>query len=256
MRYRKGDLIELPKTGKAIVVTDLHGDLKNFRKIIDIWQNCEGKCHLIITGDFIHSFKNVSDESIEIIDQIQYWIKRSNYFHVLMGNHEWATVNRITVYKGDLNQSLNFELLLKKTFEDCWSEKMDEYKDFFKKLPLAVRTANKVFISHAGPIKNVNGIDDIKNITEKGYLDNENLYGLLWNRWGDYDKKDVDDFLKKMDCNAMIVGHTPVDGIKLIGNQMVVSVSSTKGKRAYVDLDLEKDIKRGRDLLKLVKYFK
>ncbi len=53
----------------------------------------------------------------------------------------------------------------------------------------------------------------------------------------------------------MIVGHTPVDGYKLIGNQLIISSSYTKGKKAYVELDLEREILNGRDLKKMVKYF-
>jgi len=53
----------------------------------------------------------------------------------------------------------------------------------------------------------------------------------------------------------MIVGHTPVDGAKLIGNQLVVSSSYSRGKKAYVELDLEKKIHGAKDLKKMVKYF-
>jgi serine/threonine-protein phosphatase PP1 catalytic subunit len=36
----------------------------------------------------------------------------------------------------------------------------------------------------------------------------------------------------------------------------VVSSSYSKGKKAYVELDLEKNIKKGKDVLKMVKYIK
>lgn len=53
----------------------------------------------------------------------------------------------------------------------------------------------------------------------------------------------------------MIVGHTPVDGVELIGeNQLIVSSSYSSGKKAYVELDLQKEIKNGKDILKMVRY--
>ena len=53
----------------------------------------------------------------------------------------------------------------------------------------------------------------------------------------------------------MIVGHTPVDGIKLIGKkQLIVSSSYSRGKKAYVELDLREKIEDARDLLKMVRY--
>ncbi|OPY23847.1 MAG: hypothetical protein A4E26_00642 [Methanobacterium sp. PtaU1.Bin097] len=55
----------------------------------------------------------------------------------------------------------------------------------------------------------------------------------------------------------MIVGHTPVDGIELLYKKLlIVSSSYGKGKKAYVELDLEKDIKGSKDLLKMVRYLK
>ena len=64
----------------------------------------------------------------------------------------------------------------------------------------------------------------------------------------------LDPFLQYLNCNASIVGHTPVDGIELHGNQLVVSSSFGMGRKAYVELDLEKKINNGYDLLEMIKY--
>ncbi len=78
---------------------------------------------------------------------------------------------------------------------------------------------------------------------------------MLWNRFDDFTEDDLKSFLKTVDCKMMIVGHTPVNGIKLTyKKQLVVSSSYSRGKKAYVELDLEKEIKKSKDLLKMVKY--
>jgi serine/threonine-protein phosphatase PP1 catalytic subunit len=52
----------------------------------------------------------------------------------------------------------------------------------------------------------------------------------------------------------MIVGHTPVDGVKLINDkQLIVSSSYSQGKKVYIELDLEEKIKDATDILKMVK---
>jgi len=62
--------------------------------------------------------------------------------------------------------------------------KLKYYIKFFKKLSIAVRTKNKVFIRHAAPVKNIKDINDIINIKDSGYeMNNENLFELLWNRY-------------------------------------------------------------------------
>jgi len=255
MKYVEGDLVTLPCRGRAMVVTDLHGNLDDFKKIMTLWGECfNRKCHLVLTGDFIHAMGRENDHSIDILEEVQYYSHKYANFHPLLGNHEWATLTKVLIYKGGENQNLNFEELLKKTFPDAWEEKLEEYITFFQTLPVAVRTDNQIFISHAGPPKGVISLDDIINITKNGYLDNQPLYELLWSR--DSSKKDVNRFLEKVDCRAMVVGHTPVDGYKLKGNLLIVSSSFGKGKKAYLELDLEKEVRTGRDLESMIKYFR
>ncbi|WJI08647.1 serine/threonine protein phosphatase [Methanobacterium sp. CWC-01] len=254
MKYVEGDLVTLPRRGRALVVTDLHGNLEDFNKIMTLWGKCfNRKCHLILTGDFIHAMGRENDHSIDIIEEMQYYSAKYDNFHPLLGNHEWATLTKILIYKGGVNQNLNFEQLLKKTFPDAWEEKLEEYINFFQTLPVAVRTDNQVFISHAGPTS-VNSLEDIINLTRNGYLDNQPLYDLLWRR--EAKKRDVNQFLDKVNCQAMVVGHTPVDGYKLKGNLLILSSSYGKGRKVYLDLDLEQEINSGRDLESMIKFFR
>lgn len=257
MKYVEGDLVTLPRRGLAIVVTDLHGNLDNFIKIMTLWGKCfNRKCHLVLTGDFIHAMGHENDHSIEILEEVLYFRNKYDNFYPLLGNHEWATLTKILIYKGGVNQNVNFEQLLKRNFPDNWEEKLEEYINFFQTLPVAVKTANQVFISHAGPPKAVDNLDDIIHLTKKGYVNNQPLYELLWSRYTNINQKDVDNFLDKVGCRAMVVGHTPVNGYKLKGNLIIVSSSFGKGKKAYLQLDLQKEIIKGKDLESMVKYFK
>jgi hypothetical protein len=63
-----------------------------------------------------------------------------------------------------------------------------------------------------------------------------------------------DPFLKHFNCKTSIIGHAPVDGVEIHDNQLVVSSSFVRGRKDYVELDLEEEINTGRDLLKMVKY--
>ncbi len=251
-----GKLIELPKKGKALIITDIHGNLTDFNKYMHIWEQFKNDDnHLILTGDFIHAMGRGNDESIEILESVKHRCETTENFHVLLGNHEWSTISKISVYKGGINQTLTFDELLKDKFGESYNEKLEEYVEFFKKLPIAVRTANRIFISHAGPPRNINSLNEIINITDQGYNNNSKLLQILWNRFEDYKENDLNDFLKTVDCQMMIVGHTPVNGIKLIYQHLlIVSSGYSEGKKAYVELDLEKCIKESKTLLNMVKY--
>jgi predicted MPP superfamily phosphohydrolase len=256
MHRYKGKLVELPKKGNALIITDIHGNLTDFNKFMHIWDQFKnGDNHLILTGDFIHAMGRENDESIEILESVKQKWETSENFHVLLGNHEWSTISRKSVYKAGINQTLNFDELLKEKFGESYSKELEEYVEFLKKLPIAVRTANKIFISHAGPPKNIKSLDEINHITDEGYNGNSKLFQILWNRPEDYNENDLKSFLKTVDCKMMIVGHTPVDGIKLVfKNQLIISSSYSYGKKAYVELNMEENIKKSKDLLKMVKY--
>ena len=255
MGLYRGKLVELPKKGHAIVVTDIHGNINDYNKYIDLWEKCDkSKFYFIITGDFIHAMGKENDKSVDILESVKYNFENYENFHALLGNHEWSAITNISVYKGGVNQSLNFESLLKERFKEKWKSKHKDYQNFFKKLPIAVKTGNKLFISHAGPPKNIKNIEDIVHITDDGYKDNSILYQILWNREENFSKGDLNSFLELMGCNAMVVGHTPVDGVKLVSDkQLIVSSSYTTGKKSYLILDLRKNIKNAHELIKMEK---
>lgn len=257
MHNYNGSLVELPKKGKALIITDLHGNLEDYDSFMQIWDDFKDNSNqLIITGDFIQN-RGEKDQTVEILESIMYNFENNDNFHVLLGNHEWSIITGSAVFKAGENLSVKFENLLNGKFGDKYQQKLEIYKEFFKKLPIAAKTMNKVFISHAGPPTTVHSINDIINMKNSGYSDNKQLFEILWNRCENYSKDDVNSFLKNVGCNAMIVGHTPVDGTKLVcKNQLIVSSSYSAGKKAYIELDLEKEIKKGKDLLKMVKYLK
>ena len=250
--YKK--LIELPSKGKTLIITDLHGNLEDYERYMDIWRKFKDKNnHLILTGDFIHSC-NVNDGSLEIIDSVKTLYENDENFHILLGNHEWAQILDESIYKGGLNQTQDFKGLVYKKYGDKTAEKMEYYKKFFKTLAIAVRTENKVLISHAGPSKHLKSKEDIKNISNNDYSNNLVLYDIVWNRNMECSRNYLDPFLEHLNCNTSIVGHTPVDGIELVGNQLIVSSSFGTDRKAFVELDLEEEINNGHDLLKMVKY--
>ncbi len=247
-------LLELPQKGKALIITDIHGNLEDYERYMEIWKEFKDKNnHFILTGDFIHScYEN--DGSLDIIKSVKWHLEHEKNFHALLGNHEWAQIIEESVYKGGLNQTHDFMDLVQEKYQGLAHDKMDSYINFFKKLAIAVRTENKVLISHAGPSKHLRSASDIQNISDEDYNDNIVLYEILWDRNVSLSRNYLDPFLEYFNCNTSIVGHTPVDGVELHGNQLVVSSSFGMGKKAYIELDLEEEINNGPRLLKMVKY--
>lgn len=250
-----GKLLELPRKGKAIVVTDLHGNLEDYKTYLSIWEESPPDTRLIITGDFIHGPKTCPDNSLQILDSIIDLSDERKDFHALLGNHELSHLNENPVYKDSINQKLEFENILHTKYGYWWTDVLEEFLDFFRKLPVAVKTANKVMISHSAPSRDVNNLDEIVNITNKGYYGNNRLWEFLWNRPEDYTSKDLNYFLKAVECEFSVVGHTPVDGFRVIyDKQLIISSSTDQRRKAYLELDLEKDIKNMGELVGMIKF--
>ncbi|MBR5503134.1 MAG: metallophosphoesterase [Methanobrevibacter sp.] len=258
-------LIKLPKQGRLMVVSDLHGNLKDYESYINLWDMEDSDFHIVFLGDLIHS-PYFNDKSIEILDDVIEKDKEYSNFHALLGNHEWAHITHRDIYKNGENIREEFEHLVsyKKGFIE---PSITEYIKFFKTMPYFVQTENGLFISHAGPSKKVKSIEDFNSIFDGDY-NNQILDEFLWlrpkrNLYGRrhvlsnsnlYDEGDIFSFLDVVGSNCMVVGHSPVDGYKQYGNQLIISSSYETEDKVYLDIDLSKDIKHMRDLLDCIRY--
>ncbi|MDL2246254.1 metallophosphoesterase [Methanobrevibacter sp. OttesenSCG-928-K11] len=245
----KNKLLKFPKKGKLFVVTDLHGNLKDYETYLNLWEESDSKSHILFTGDLIHSTKRI-DNSLEILDDAMDRIKDKK-FHLLLGNHEWAHITNVTIYKEGVNQNLSFEQLVGKKHGFDY---LDNYIDFFKKMNLIAKTANGVFISHGGPSILINSIDDFNIMLQQDSYLSKDIKEFFWNRpKEDYFLEDVDNFLKSVNSKVMVVGHTPVNGSEIFGKQLILSSSFSLSKKSYLELDLTYTIENMGDLLKFVK---
>ena len=131
---------------------------------------------------------------------------------------------------------------------------LNNYIEFFKTLPYFIKTPNGLFISHAGPLKKIKSMNDFKKIFTDDY-ENDYLYDFLWNRYKvNYDKDDVSNFLKVIGSNYMIIGHNPVNRYEIFGKQLIISSSYQTDKKAYLDIDLSKNIEELEDLMDFIEF--
>ena len=252
-------LIELPNRGRLIAVSDLHGNLKDYNAYLDLWDENDPDFHIVFMGDLIHAM-DFEDNSIEILDDVIEKSKKYPNFHCILGNHEHSHIINKNISKNGKYLIEDFENLI--AYKKGHIEPhITEYINFFKTMPYFVKTDNGIFISHAGPSRNIHSIEDFNNIFKNDYFD-ETLENFLWNRYngnrkhsllsssGDYGSEDIDNFLDCLGLNVMVVGHTPInkEGFKIIGRQMILSSSFYTDNKKYLDIDLSKRIESMNDL--------
>lgn len=248
-------LIELPDHGRLIVVTDLHGNLDDYNRYLNLWDESDPDFHIVFTGDLIHGMDESTDGSVEILDDAMVKSKEYSNFHTLLGNHEWAHITNKEIYKNDQPLLLGFKntIAYKKGFVE---PHLTNYIQFFKTMPCFVKTANGLFISHSGPSDKVRTIEGFNRMFDWEYS-SPVLYDFLWNRYNrvtDYTKADVDRFLEIIGCKVMVVGHCPVESYRIFGNQIIMSSSFATKVKTYLDIDLSMEIEDVKDVQKQLKF--
>ncbi|MBO5476374.1 MAG: metallophosphoesterase [Clostridia bacterium] len=266
-------IISLPKKGRLIVVTDIHGNKDDFDKYVDeIWDRDDPNCHIVFTGDLIHELEYSKDLSLDVLDEVDKLFNLPN-FHVLLGNHEFCQIMHNEVYKWGTNQTEEFIHHIEDRYE--WDEEIYlyqiMYEEFMKCFPYFLVTDNGFFISHAGisttalnqlinqeidlfNIKAINAAVHTKEEEAQKEKDIEFIEEMIWSRpYDDYIEEDIDKFLEIAGCKFMIVGHTPQNGCHILGNQLIFDSSFCTTTKYYLDIDLSKEYK---DIIEVLKSLK
>lgn len=177
--------------GKAMVITDLHGEGVIYGHLRDKFMALREKGEvdrLIICGDLIHGYQEESDDaSLSIIldmMKLQQTLGADKVI-LLMGNHEVPHVYDVVLSKGHMLFTPRFERAL------VWLDKSDEYNlcredviNFLKSLPFIVRTKAGVLISHAGATPAIKSKADAEQLVN---FDHDKLLAQ-GNEWiADYD---------------------------------------------------------------------
>lgn len=250
------NILRFDDNGHLLVVTDIHGNLRDFKKYIRLWDNKSDDYHILFTGDLIHEHNYDDDFSVDILDMMLD-LNDNPRFHVLLGNHELYQCLDEEVCKYNINLTDDFKSHVKDKYCDGYIERLNEYICFMQGLPYFAITSNQFFISHAGVSsdcvsKCISNKVDLFNLSCLNYYDNNNsvswkdyfrdvnfLDDFVWSRpYSDYSERDIDLFLDFVGCRFSVVGHTVYNGFHVFGNQLIFDSSFCTDSKYYLDIDL------------------
>jgi hypothetical protein len=215
---RRGRLVSLDGPTDVLAAGDLHGNLENFRLLLhkaDLG-NHPGR-HLVLQ-ELIHGphqYPTGGDKSHQLVDLLA--ALKCQYprrVHLLLGNHELAqgTNRRIAKEEFDLNEQFVRGTLA--AYGERGEEIYAAYLDLFAVVPLAVRTPNRVFLSHSLPpaaqLPAFNPAVLERDETEPEELvPGGRVHGLVWGR--NVSAANAAMFLEKVDADLLITGHIPCE---------------------------------------------
>jgi len=229
---RRGNIVCLPEHGDLAVVGDLHGDVENFRRVVDWAALHRHNDRYLVLQELIHggpTDERGGDLSFRLLEEAAALKCRyKSQVQMVLSNHDLGEVIGAVITKGGQSTSAAFWRGIENAYGEAWPEVHGAYRRFLVSLPLAVRAPNGVFISHSTPQFDV--IQDFdysvfdRPLSIDDYLPESSIYDLVWGR--NHDQRAADLFAKAVGADVLVTGHqSSMPGVKTPTSRHIILVS-------------------------------
>jgi hypothetical protein len=211
---RHGRIVHLQHAHEVLVVGDLHGNIENFRALLGKAKLREYPDRHLVLQELIHGpfrYPGGGDKSHQLVDLLAALkCEYPHQVHMLLGNHELSQWTTQAIGKSDEELNALFRAGVDAGYGSRAAELYAAYMQLFCVVPLAVRTANRVFLSHSLPsASRLDRFDPA--LLERDISPEEELrpggmiHALVWGR--DTRPATAAAFLQKVDADLLITGH-------------------------------------------------
>jgi hypothetical protein len=234
---RRGRVVQL-NAGEVFVCGDLHGNSANIRQLLERADLAHHPRRHLVVQEIIHGptvYADGGDKSHRMLDLLSALIVQYPYrVHLLVGNHELAQATGRPVWKGETDLTASFRAGVDTAYGSRGDEVYAAYLALLAVVPVALRTANRVFLSHSLPdAKHLPAFDpavlEYDGSAEVDLLPNGSIYSLVWGR--DTSAENVAEFLRRVDADLLVTGHIGCDrGFHVPHDrQLILDSSGTTG---------------------------
>lgn len=264
-------ILQLPASGRLLISTDLQGNLKDFRRLEQLFLAAGDGAWLVLTGDLVHGPDDETagdwpkmlgtayrDESPELLDAfLALQARAPGRVHCLLGNHDHAHIGGPVTSKFHRDEAAALEARLD-------AAGVARLKAAIRAFPLVAVAPCGVVLLHAAPSADVRDAQALETVRLDGY---EHMHfqdfirvpligPLLWSRMAKDDE--AERFVRALGGEVAVFGHDIVrEGWAKDGpRQLCVSTSFglVDERKTYVEVDLAKtyrsvdDFEPGREL--------
>lgn len=251
-------VLRLPDHGRLLVCTDLQGCMRDYLRMIELFEQAlhdnHGDAHLLFTGDLIHGphiepedwpdflgeyYRDASGEVMIAFSELA--SRYPGRVHALLGNHEHGHIGGPHTAKFAADEVALLEHIL----GPSGSARM---RGIIHTFSLAAVTRCGAVFTHAAPAAVIESIADLEAADLSGrdlsspldVLDTPVVGKVLWARSAT--EAEARRFTKAMGGTISIYGHDVIpEGFEKVGHEQIV-VSTSFGcfdtNKMYVSLDL------------------
>jgi hypothetical protein len=218
MPGRLGRTVALNEAAEVFATGDLHGNVENFRLILTKADLRSHRRRHLVLQEVVHGpfcYPDGSDKSHQLLDLLAALkCQHPHQVHFLPGNHELAQATNRLIGKGDVDQNELFRAGVRAAYSPHDEQVYSAYMDLLAVVPLALRTPNRIYLSHSLPsAKHMPKFDPA--VLEHDEMEEADLaYGgvvhsLVWGR--DVSGANAAAYLQKVNADLLITGHIPCD---------------------------------------------
>jgi hypothetical protein len=244
-RGRQGMVVHLAEGEDVLVAGDLHGNLANFRRVLQLAKLSENPGRHLVLQEFVHGagrYPNGGCTSHQLLDLVAALkLQYPHRVHLLLGNHELSEWTGRSIAKSGVQLNDLFADGLREAFGDRAEEVAAAYDQLYASMPLAVRTLGGAFISHSIPPLRQAGNFDV-GLFERWMVPEEergpagSLHALVWGR--DVSEPASRSFAELVGAKFLVTGHIVCEEGFRFPNPTHLIVDSTSLPAACVLLKL------------------
>jgi Calcineurin-like phosphoesterase len=241
---RKGNIIELTGSGKVIVTGDLHGHRRNFEKICSYADLENNPDTYLVFQEILHGGqvdKQGGCKSFEVFfDVLRFKLRFPEQVHLIMGNHDTAIITNSKVLKNGKEMNEAMKDAIRRSYDKDHLQVLDALKEYLLSQPLAIKTANGVWISHSLPgdkfIKDFDTAVFDKRLEIKDVERPNSVYLLTWGRR--HSEEALEMLRQTLGVGSFILGHqTQEKGFLRAGKNLIILISE-HNHGSFIKFDL------------------